>query len=228
MNQKRDSKDIWALLFSMPIPTIGVWLGMFVWPDSTAGEIAFAVAKTWVLGFPLAWLFYSQRRISWPPISVQGLGMGFATGIIMFAVIVAAYIGFGSTTIDPIEFKSAMQEVGLLHRNKFVLMALYWTFINALLEEYFWRWFIVSRAQSFLTKKGAIVLSALGFVAHHFLAMSLYFDLPTTLLACVGIFVAGIVWSALYLRYRNIFASYLSHIFADAAIFGIGYYVLFM
>lgn len=228
MKMKEHRPALWALLLSMPIPTLGVWLGMFVWPASPAGELAFTVAKFWVLAFPLAWLFYHYRRISWPPINTRGLGMGFATGIIMFVVILGTYVGVGSTTIDSAELKAAMQEVGLFDPKRFLLLALYWTFVNALLEEYFWRWFIVSRANSFMPQKGAILLSAFGFVAHHFLAMSLYFDLTTTLLACVGIFVAGIVWSAIYVRYSNILSCYISHIFADTAIFGIGYYLLFM
>jgi membrane protease YdiL (CAAX protease family) len=121
-----------------------------------------------------------------------------------------------------------MQEVGLFDAKKYLILALYWTFINALLEEYFWRWFIVSRAQSLMSQKAAILLSALGFVAHHFLAMSLYFDLATTLLACFGIFTAGIIWSVLFVRYRNILSCYISHVLADAAIFAIGYYLLFV
>ncbi|XOV79848.1 MAG: CPBP family intramembrane glutamic endopeptidase [Aestuariibacter sp.] len=222
------SPAIWALLCTIPIPTLGVWLGMFIWPGMPAGETAFAVAKCWMVVFPLAWLFYQYRAINWPPINKQGLVAGLVSGLLMAAVIIAAYVILGKDSVDPEEIKSAMREVGLLDSHKYLLLAAYWTFVNSLLEEYFWRWFIVSRARSLMSQKTAILVSAIGFVAHHFLAMSLYFDITTSLLACIGILVAGVFWSGLHLRYRNLLPCYISHILADAAIFGIGYYLLFV
>jgi uncharacterized protein len=51
--------------------------------------------------------------------------------------------------------------------------------------------------------------------------------LPTTLLCCAGVFAGGVIWSALYLRYRSIWPGYLSHALADLAIFAIGASLLF-
>ncbi|MHC4103176.1 MAG: CPBP family glutamic-type intramembrane protease [Planctomycetota bacterium] len=41
-------------------------------------------------------------------------------------------------------------------------------------------------------------------------------------------FIGGTTWSWLYLRYRNIWAAYVSHVFADVIIFAIGWKLLFM
>ncbi len=46
-------------------------------------------------------------------------------------------------------------------------------------------------------------------------------------LASLGIGIGGVTWSWLYLTYRNIWAAYVSHIFADVVIFGIGYVLIF-
>lgn len=218
---------IWALLLSIPVPTIGVWLGMILWPDSSIGELAFATAKVWVIGFPMMWLFYYHKRFVWPPFKPNGLAVATVSGVVIALVIFAAYYTIGTANINPEDFRHDIEAVGLLDAEKFILLALYWTFVNSLLEEYFWRWFIVERAQSFMSEKAAIVLSALGFVGHHLLAMSLYFDITIALLACAGIFVGGVIWSVLYMRYRSILPCYISHILADAAIFIIGYNVLF-
>lgn len=228
MKKVTTQSAIWALLLSIPVPTLGVWFGMFLWPGTAAGDAAFSVAKCWVLAFPIVWFLLNSGKVHWPPINSKGLGVGILSGIAMAAIIFAAYFLIGAAHIDPTVLQNAMQEVGLFNPTKYLLLAAYWTFANALLEEYFWRWFVVSRAQTIMPKLAAIVLSALGFIAHHLLAMSLYFDWFTAILACVGIFVAGVFWSFLYLRYQNLLPAYISHIFADAAIFGIGYYVLFM
>ena len=47
-------------------------------------------------------------------------------------------------------------------------------------------------------------------------------------LGWVGVGIGGMTWSWIYIRYRNIWAAYVSHVFADVIIFGIGYQLLFM
>jgi membrane protease YdiL (CAAX protease family) len=49
----------------------------------------------------------------------------------------------------------------------------------------------------------------------------------TALLGSLGVFIGGAVWSWLYLRYRSVWPCYLSHALADAAIFIIGYRLIF-
>ena len=49
----------------------------------------------------------------------------------------------------------------------------------------------------------------------------------TFILVLLGIFIGGTTWSWLYLTYRNIWAAYVSHVFADVIIFAIGYGLVF-
>jgi hypothetical protein len=46
-------------------------------------------------------------------------------------------------------------------------------------------------------------------------------------LGSCGVFLGGAAWSWLYLRYRSIWPGYVSHAIADAAIFIIGYRLIF-
>jgi len=73
----------------------------------------------------------------------------------------------------------------------------------------------------------AIALAGVCFVLHHTVAMSVYFDWQANALASLGIFIGHMTWSVLYLKYRNIYAGYVSHIFADIGVFVVGYIVAF-
>ena len=67
-----------------------------------------------------------------------------------------------------------------------------------------------------------------SFTIHHTIALAVFFDdLRVVALASIGIWVAGATWSWIYLRWRNIYAAYVSHVFADLVIFWIGYRILF-
>jgi len=60
-----------------------------------------------------------------------------------------------------------------------------------------------------------------------FSGRDVYFNATVTALAALGVFIGGATWSWLYLRYRNIYAAYVSHVFADVIIFLIGYLLIF-
>ena len=47
------------------------------------------------------------------------------------------------------------------------------------------------------------------------------------MLGSLGVFLGGVIWSWIYLVYRNLWAAYVSHVAADIVIFGIGYTLLF-
>jgi membrane protease YdiL (CAAX protease family) len=62
---------------------------------------------------------------------------------------------------------------------------------------------------------------------HHFLALASFCDLKTTVIACLGIFAGGVIWSAIYERYRSVWVPWVSHAIVGVAVFGIGWVVLF-
>ncbi|MBQ9619355.1 MAG: hypothetical protein IJR44_02575 [Neisseriaceae bacterium] len=47
------------------------------------------------------------------------------------------------------------------------------------------------------------------------------------ILASIGIFAAGVIWSGLYAKCRSVWIPYISHLWADIAVFGIGAYLIF-
>lgn len=227
-----------ALLLLVPAPTLGVLCAMHWLADTAIGQSIHIAAKVWLLGLPLAWVLWVERgRLSLPRWSWRGMVAGLVTGLATMGVILGAWQLFGRSLVDVAVMRGKIADVGLDTVPKYLAFAVAWTFINALLEEYVWRWFVYAkwlevlaclkgRAKA-IAVPGAIALAGLGFVLHHTVAMSVYLDWQANALASLGIFIGSVTWSAIYLRYRNIYAGYVSHIFADIGVFAVGYMVVF-
>ncbi len=217
-----------ALLLLVPAPSIGVLAAMIMWPDTTLGSGIFAACKMWLLLFPVVWLMAIDKQR--PSLSVPRQGgflFGLSTGIGISMVIALGYTLFGSDLIDPVLFREKMAEIGLDDRRRYLWGALYWITINSVLEEYVWRWFVVTKSENVFRKCWAVVLSALFFTLHHVIALSVYLGMVAVVLCSLGVFIGGLTWSYTYSKYRSIWPCYLSHAIVDLCIFFIGASLLF-
>ena len=201
---------------------------MFRW-----AKAAFAAAKVTLMLIPLVWLLrVERRRPAIPRWSHRGMLAAHLTGILIFIIIALGYALVGRHWIDADAMRAQVESNGLATPLLFLLGALYWCTINSMLEEYFWRWFIGERLRDILPRSAAgdlasALLSALLFTLHHIVAMSMLVDARTTAAASAGVFVGGFIWSLLYLRHRNIYAGWVSHVYADIIIFYLGYRIIF-
>jgi uncharacterized protein len=221
-------KSITALLLSLPVPTIGVLFGMVLFPGLPAGQVVFMSAKIWILLFPLIWYFHIEKnKIEKFKCSANGILPGVISGGSIFVIIVAAFIFIGKDMIDPDQLKKTVFSAGVNNPLRYILLSCYWTLINSLLEEYFWRWFLVRVCKNIFGSTAAILISAIGFSIHHIIAMQVYFTWNFVLLCTLGIITGGIIWSRLFITYKTIIPGYISHAMADAALFTIGYLIIF-
>ncbi|TVQ56003.1 MAG: CPBP family intramembrane metalloprotease [Phycisphaerales bacterium] len=227
------TRAILALALLVPVPSIGVYFGM--WSELTAGtpigKTIYTAGKVWLFAFPAVWwLFIERGRWSWSPPDRGGLGVGLLSGIVIGAIILGAYALFGGTLIDPDLVRDAAAQSGIDTLGWFLTLAIYITFINALLEEYVWRWFVVQQWEGVL-RSGvtwlAVPLSALCFMIHHTIALGAQFGLVIVVLGSLGVFLGGLTWSIFYTRYRSIWPAYLSHVLVDIAVFIVGYDLIF-
>lgn len=201
---------------------------MVVLPGSAVGQIVFGATKVWLLALPLLWMMLIDRkRPQIPKLRKDGMAMGAVTGIAIFFGILGSYWLVGRHWMDMSAMQARAFEIGLHSPAIYVGGAIYWCFINSLLEEYVWRWFVVTRCEALLPRVAAIIVSGVLFTIHHVVALQVYFDLTLTILTSLGVFIGGATWSWLYAKYRNIYAAWISHILADLAIFIIGYFVFF-
>jgi uncharacterized protein len=220
-------KALLALALIVPVPSLGV-LWSFVIVPGLVGQIGYAVCKVWILILPVLWLKRVERApFSLSPPRLGGFLPSAITGVVISLAIVLVYLWLGRRWIDPESFRSKALERGFGRPIPYLVLVGYLTIFNALLEEYVWRWFVYRRCEELLPRWVAVAASAAFFTLHHVLALGLQFSWTVTALGSLGVFVGGCVWSGLYARYRSVWPAYVSHAIVDAAIFAIGYAILF-
>jgi uncharacterized protein len=231
--RRAKQQAIIALALLVPVPTIGVYFGM--WDKSTAGsalgDAIYLAGKVWLVFLPLAWLLLVQRgRLSWSPPRLGGFAFGICSGLIISLIILIAWLLMGDALIDRETVRDAAAQAGLDSTARYLMLAIYICTVNALIEEYVWRWFCFRQCERLTTAwrgGAAVILSAAFFTLHHILALAAQFGAVAVILGSLGVFIGGCVWSYCYLRYRSIWPGYVSHAIVDVAVFAIGWYLIF-
>ncbi len=228
------SRDWPALLFALVLPTF-VTLAYFVWAkDLSEGlqQTIFLSAKILQFGFPLFWVCAVQRHRPRPwPISSRGLLLGIAFGLAVLVAALSLYHGWLKSAPFFVEGAAAIQEkiaeLGINAAWKFAALGVFYSLCHSLLEEYYWRWFVFDQLKRLVPLWPAILISALGFMAHHVLVLGTYFgyDSPLTWILSASVAIGGIFWAWLYHRTDSLLGPWLSHLLVDAAIFTIGYHL---
>lgn len=226
-DRRERRRALLALALIAPAPSVGVAAAMVVAPGPI-GQAVFTVAKIWLVALPAFWhLFVDRRPPSWSPPRHGGLGLGVATGLAAATVIVGAAWLFGIFGMNVGELVDEVADMGLGTPRAFLIGAVGWTLANSLMEEIVYRWFILSRCETLLPRSAAVVASAILFTIHHVIALGTYLPWTLTTVASFGVFAGGVVWALLYSRTRSIWPGWISHVLADAAIFAVGWVLLF-
>ncbi len=221
-------KAILALCLFVPAPSIGVLLSLHL-GQSTLGVYAWVFAKFWLFIGPLLWLWLVERqKITGFKWATRGLLQGTLLGVAVFCVIWGSYYFFARGHIDLENFHTKLSAVGLTSVGIYLLLSAYWTFINSALEEYVFRFFFYQQAEKVWRKPIAIAMVALFFTIHHTLALAAYVPWWQNVLASLGVFIGSVMWSWLYAHYKTIIPAYICHVFADIAVFSIGFDLLFL
>jgi len=226
------SRDWPAVLFALGLPTL-VTLVYFVWSDGfDAGlrQAIYGVAKVVQFGFPIFWVCVIQRhRPQLWPIKFSGVALGVGFGVVILVAALGLYYSwlksadFFTAGIGPMQEKIA--DMGLDCPWKFAALGIFYSLFHSLLEEYYWRWFVFDQLKRLVPLWLAIVISALGFMAHHVIVIGAFFGMasPLTWLLSVAVATGGVFWAWLYHRSGSLIGPWLGHLLVDAAIFVIGY-----
>ncbi len=222
-----------ALGLLVPVPTTGALMAMWVVPGPVGGAI-YACAKAWILMLPVVWTLFIDQCTMQPCIMTHrqpvrhGLSAGFTLGLAISVVIIALFELINrSAGIDASRLRQVALDAGFGSLVNYCLFGVYLATINALLEEYVWRWFVFRAAASAMSESVAVPISAAFFTLHHVVVLAAYFPAWLTVMCSLGVFTGGCVWSWCYLRYRSVWPGYVSHIVVDLAILYIGWRLLF-
>jgi membrane protease YdiL (CAAX protease family) len=224
------------LIVAMLLPTL-VTFAYFRLADgapSSVQQAVYAVGKVVQFALPVVWVgIVCGQRLGFVRPTRKGLVAGLAFGATIFA---ATWFGYALWLREAAFFAPAAEGIrhkveglGLASPGAFVLLGIFYAVCHSLLEEYYWRWFVFGRLGHWVPVGWAIGLSAVGFMAHHVLVLDLYFhETPlATLFFSLCVMMGGVFWAWLYQRTGSLFGPWMSHAIVDAAIFAVGYGILF-
>ena len=211
------------------VPTISVLFTLGHNDDEFVSKIFFFTSKLWLFLVPAYWYLRVEKKSpSWSFPTRDGLVVGGISGIIMSIIIIVMWILLGDT-LDTSSMISELESTGLTEFRMYLAGMIYWIFLNSLLEEYVFRWFVTIKSIELLGSEArAIILSAILFTLHHAIALHYFgFVWWQTVMACFGLLSAAAIWSWLYVRYRSVWVCWFSHAICDVAVFGLGYLIIF-
>ena len=152
----------------------------------------------------------------------KGFLVALSLGVGVYAVVLGAFLLFRNI-FDFSALTSSLTSATGVNKNNFIFVAIYISFANSLLEEFFFRGFSFLALKEVSDRKTAYIFSALMFALYHFAIMIGWFALPVILLALAGLFIGGLIFNFFNEKYNNIYMSWLIHMFANFATNTIGF-----
>ncbi len=150
----------------------------------------------------------------------EGLGLGFALGGAIFAVILGAFFIF-RPFIDLDSIAEGLLGKEGISRENFLWVALYISVVNSLLEELLFRGLGYLELRKYVSEPFAMGFSAAAFAAYHIAILEGWFSWWVYALCMLGLFLGGLIFNALDRR-GGVLPSWLAHAGANLAINAIG------
>ena len=151
-----------------------------------------------------------------------GIIFALLLGFIIYGVILGAYFVFRNV-FDFSALTGSLNETTGVNKDNFLWVAIYISFINSLLEEFFFRGFSFLTLKRYISSKFAYIFSSLCFALYHIAMMIGWFGIPVVLISLIGLFAGGFIFDKFDDRNGNIYLSWLVHMFANFAINTIGF-----
>lgn len=124
------------------------------------------------------------------------------------------------------DFKDVVGTLMINHSiksNYYIYVALYISFGNSLLEEFFFRLIGCIKLGEYSSKKFAYIFSSLLFALYHIGMIGRSFPISLTIISVICLFILGVIFNHVNEKNKNIFNSWFVHMFVDFAVMTIGY-----
>ncbi|HEX5446312.1 MAG TPA: CPBP family intramembrane glutamic endopeptidase [Pirellulales bacterium] len=222
--------DALALIVALLFPTLATLGYMVALAGHPLAGAAYAFSKVVQFAFPALWIvgFYRRPlRLARP--RARDVAEGLMLGAAVLAATLALYYGYfaGSPVLAgaPEAVAQKLIDFGVDTPLKFLLLAVFLSLIHSLAEEYYWRWFVFGQLRFHMPASSALIISSLGFMAHHVLVVATFlggYGFYTWLFSfCVA--VGGGLWAWLYQRTGSLYGPWASHFLVDVGLMWIGY-----
>ncbi|HEY8435965.1 MAG TPA: type II CAAX endopeptidase family protein [Haloplasmataceae bacterium] len=184
----------------------------------------------WLLfiGIPLSYMKFKRSRFKRPNLKPEPkkVLMALGLGVIVYFLIIGSYFLFRNW-FDFSNIAHALAGEGI-HTKNFLYVALYISFINSLLEEFFFRVFVYYYMRQWATKWQAMFFSATVFSLYHIAIMNSWFTPILFILLIFSLFVAGLMFLWINDKTESFYSSWIIHMFANFSINTIGLILLGM
>lgn len=150
-------------------------------------------------------------------VAALGLGIGIYALILGGWLVIRRWVDFSGIA------GNLTASAGVTAEN-FLYVSLYISFVNSLLEEFFFRGFCFSNLKE--NRRLAYFFSALAFTLYHVAMMIGWFSIWLYALVLIGLFIGGLIFNFLNEYNDCIYVSWLTHMCANFAINTIGFILL--
>lgn len=152
----------------------------------------------------------------------SGIVTAISLGAAVYVIILGSYFVFRNV-FDFSALTTSLGETTGVNKSNFIWVAIYISFINSLLEEFFFRGFSFITLKKFTTRKFAYIFSSLSFALYHIAMMIGWFGVPVIFISLLGLFAGGLIFNKFDEKNENIYLSWLTHMFANFATNTIGF-----
>ncbi len=152
----------------------------------------------------------------------NGIMPAIVLGLSVYVIIISGYFLFKNIFDFSSITTSLTNNIGVTSEN-FVFVSLYISFINSLLEEFFFRGFAFLNLKRIVGRRFAYLFSATVFAAYHIAMMIGWFNIGVFVIIMAGLFAGGMIFNYLNEKSSTIYPSWLVHMFANFAINTVGF-----
>jgi membrane protease YdiL (CAAX protease family) len=215
-----------ALIPALCFQFVAAYLYFIVFVDATNVATIFTVSKVIIFAWPVLWYLIGMRPQLQHTTRTASIKYGLATGGL--AAVVVACVAFITYPVLLAHTGALLEKVNAFGlNNHYILFAIVLSVVHSAFEEYYWRWFVFGGLTHYVSPKTAAWISSIAFASHHFIVLSQFVPLGLACIGTIGVLLAGRVWCWLYMRSGTLWAPWISHILADAAVMTLGYILLF-
>lgn len=154
-------------------------------------------------------------------VNIPRMKLSFFLGIFVFCAIIGAYVIL-QQYIDNDQLIIEFEKKYKINRNNIIYYSLYITFINSLLEEFFFRGFLFLNIKRLGYRKTAYIISSIIFAIYHIANFQNWFLIGVFIIAIAGLFIGGCIFNFLDEEQETFLNSWFVHICADLGIVLIG------
>jgi len=152
----------------------------------------------------------------------SGFKTALLSGVGVYVIIVIAYFLLKDTFDFSAVTTSLNTGVGV-NKTNFLGVALYISFVNSLLEEFFFRGFAFLSLKEVSSRNFAYIFSSSAFAFYHVAIMIGWFGAEVIALAITGLAAGGFIFNFFNEKSGNIYLSWLIHMFANFAVNTVGF-----